>query len=96
VRRCADAFLKLTRGHPIIVLLVCQTDEWRSAGDDPQHPPPARRSLSEGRCPRKTSNFSRYIAPEFLQYLSEDEIREGQNNERLIEKEFKNENLYCL
>jgi hypothetical protein len=34
----------------------------------------------------KSLNFPRYIAPEFLQYLGEDEIREGQNNETLIER----------
>ena len=38
---------------------------------------------------KKSPTVPRYIASEFLQYLSEDEIREGQNNESLIENEFK-------
>ena len=37
----------------------------------------------------KSQNVPRYIAPDFLQYLSEGEIKENQNNESLIEKEFK-------
>jgi len=41
---------------------------------------------SRGPVFQKTSTFPRYIAPKFLQYLSGNEIREGQNSETLIER----------
>src|SRR5204863_4821942 len=52
--------------------------------------------VNRKRVSSKTSKFPCYIAPEFLQYLGEDEIREGHNNETSTERKFLNENLYCL
>jgi hypothetical protein len=51
----------------------------------------------------KISKILCHVGQEFSKEMSKrpdldsyEEIREGQNNENLLEKEFKNEKLYCL
>jgi hypothetical protein len=62
-------FLRPTRAHPLYHLLVCQADEWRSAGADPQHWSPVRRSSNENaNNPRLvlTCRFNASLATEAL------------------------------